>query len=138
MRILKPTQLSNTDVNHITSIEAKCYPGFMCQLNDLDSVDDIYDYCESDEVTIVVFETGYMIFTDDEVVDLCSLQPLSYKQVLELIRTIPAGNYSADLRSTTSLPLLRALDRRGKIRLAENDSWDWNDETMVEVTITIP
>ena len=46
MRVLKPKQLSNTDVNHITSIEAKCYPGFMCQLNDIDSVDDIYDYLE--------------------------------------------------------------------------------------------
>lgn len=98
----------------------------------------IYDYCESDEVTIVVFETGYMIYTKDEVVDLCSTKPLSYKQILELIRSIPAGTYSSDLRFTTSLPLVRALNRRGRIKLVEYDSWDWDGETMVKVAITIP
>lgn len=41
VKVFKGQQLTKSLINHIASIESKCYPDFMCQLNNLESVDDI-------------------------------------------------------------------------------------------------
>jgi len=123
----------------IKKIEKKCYPKHMRMFGECRTWSDLIEYCEG-EPDVYLTPHFYCVVTrgEGEIVDLASTRPLSLKEMNQLARWLGSGTWKADLRKSTSLPLLRALEKWGRIQLRELHSWMWGGEEMVEVEISLP
>lgn len=125
----------------IMKIEYLVYPPHMRQMQGIQNMDDLHDYCESDNVEVILFgEYGYALLAEEEVVDLASTKPLSLPDMMKLMSAMKKfyGNkkFSVDAREGTSYRLLLACLKRGKIKFHSDEVWDWEGETMHSMVIS--
>lgn len=116
--------------------EKAAYPYFMRQMQQIKTWSDLEDYCESDQVTVhLLGDKGYLILTEDEVVDWVGDKHHSIKALGIIRRAFGNRPFDVDLRETTSWPILRTLEKMGRLHMSNVSPWNWNGETMYEATI---
>ena len=135
-KILTNDTFSLDELLVIQKIEARSYPPEMCMFQNID-MDDIEDLIEDNIYTVLMWEGGYMIYSTEEIVDLCG-KNFTLGLMAEIGQMLKGRTFTADLRPGTSLPLLRALSKWGKIHMEEHEVWEWCGEDMVSVTISFP
>jgi hypothetical protein len=127
------------DYESIKAIEASAYPVHMQGMQDVQSYEDLQEYCESNTVQVFQDKQWYCIVTKKEVVDLASLQPMSIKDMIQLLVQLQVWfeerKFTLDAKEDTSLKLLRYLSKKNKIKILKEESWDWNGTSMVEMTL---
>lgn len=119
-------------------MEALAYPPHMCQMSNIKEWNDLVSYCEG-KPTIIVEDNGYLIFTKKEIVDMVALHPYTAIKIFNQFRSqVKKGKkLSCDLRKSTSYPLVKAMERRGRVKIISESSWWWGDEEMMECRIKI-
>lgn len=125
-------------LRHIISIEARVYPPVYRQMQDIRSMKDLKEYCES-KPHIISWCDGYCLFTKREVVDLCSITPIDFgimhKISKRLRKFYKYREFAADLRQNTSYKLVKIMERRGVLEVVSDEAYDWGGETFHEVKI---
>ena len=120
-------------------IESEVYPSHMWGMQEVETLEDLQEYCESSKVKVFGNDTWYCIVTKKEVVDLASLQPMSIKDMLQLLLQLQdwfkERKFTLDAKEDTSLKLLRYLSKKNKIKILKEESWDWCGTSMVEMTL---
>ena len=131
--------LSKAQIKMLRKIEARAYPKHMQYMQDIRSWADVQDYCESENVEVLLKEHFYCIAAEDEVVDLASISKLSLKDMSEVISFLKSkyeGNtFTLDAREDTSYPLLKVLEKRGRIQVFSDEPWDWDGVIMHEMEV---
>jgi len=123
-------------LNEIKRRERLHYPAEMRQLQSCNSWRDLTEYCEGAPVVRLLGEDGYLIHTQNEIVDLaCSSPRLVVAALLYLRKKFAGKKLSADFRDTTSWPLFKRMERYITIHHAEE--WCWGSELMHEAEFTI-
>ena len=119
-------------------IERACYPEGMRQLGDVRTWADLREYAEG-EPTVIMLANGYLIVTDDEIVDFAVDGRLSIPELFRVFRFLrehfSGREVLADLRERTSYRLVRALRSRGDLDMEILDTYEWCGETMYEVSL---
>lgn len=136
-----------TALSFLKRVEACAYPPHMRMMQDYNTLSDLAEYCECKkrEVFVICGEDYYLIAAEKgneiEVVDMASLNGMG-KVIFGLVRTCRerwAGkSIKMDLRESTSYPLLLSLSRRYGIKMTEEGTWEWEDEIMHCVSLSIP
>jgi hypothetical protein len=130
--------ITKKTIRHLRKIERAVYPAYMQQMQDIRNVVDLAIYCEG-RPHVRVWRDGYIIYTRREIVDLCSLSPLSWGEINMIYKTLrkfyKSRKISADLRETTSYRLIKLYEKRGKIELLHDTPWYWGNEVYHEVTV---
>jgi len=117
--------------------EKAAYPAFMRQMQDCYVWSDLQEYCESNTVSVhLLGDNGYIVLTDDEVVDWVGTGQI-FKALGIIKRAFGSHPFKVDLRETTSWPIMKALEKGGRLKLNNVSPWEWGNETMYEATITI-
>ena len=115
----------------IRTIEQSCYPEFMWGMQDCS----IEEYAETTKPVVVCSETAYFIASDDEIVDLAGKVTASFiKACFAALQK--EHEYHMDCRAITYKYLCR-LHAANKITIVTAETWDWDGEEMVAVTIVI-
>lgn len=123
-------------ISELRRREKSAYPAFMRQMQACWSMEDLQDYCESDHVEFhLLGDNGYIILTEDEVVDWVGGGIHSLKALGIIKRAFGTSPFTVDLRETTSWPIMKALEARGSLTITKVSPWDWDGETMYEATI---
>ena len=127
-------------LRRIRSIERAAYPPHMRQMQDCRSWKDLAEYCEVslDKVTVVLEKDYYLILAENgsevEIVDLASKNGISPGTLMGLFRKILVSlsgkSVICDARAGTSLKVLHALSRAGKIKIQKDNKWTWRDDEM--------
>lgn len=118
--------------------EKTAYPSYMRQLKAVKTWEDLEDYCESSQVEVhLLGDKGYLILTEGEVVDWVGDGRHSLKALGIIKRAFGTHPFKVDLRATTSWPIIKALERGGRLTLSNLSHWEWGGETMFAATITI-
>ena len=127
------------NISKIKAIEAIAYPAHMQGMQDVQSEKDLKEYCESNTIQVFQDKDWYCIVTKKEVVDLASLQPMSIKDMLQLLLQLQdwfkERKFTLDAKEDTPLKLLRYLSKKNKIKILKEESWDWCGTSMVEMTL---
>lgn len=125
-------------IKQLKKREKAAYPSFMRQMQHIKTWSDLEDYCESDQVTIhLLGDKGYLILTEDEVVDWVGDKHHSISVLGIIRRTFGNRPFSVDLRKSTSWPILKILEKTGRLHIYNIRSWDWSGETMYEATVLL-
>lgn len=128
----------NKTVKALRKREKVAYPYFMRQMQVIKTWSDLEDYCESDQVTVhFLGDKGYLILTEDEVVDWVGDKHHSIKALGIIRRAFGNRPFSVDLRESTSWPILKVLEQAGRLQIHDVSSWDWDGEIMYEATIQL-
>jgi len=116
--------------------ERKAYPAYMRQMQDMRTWADLQEYCESNQVGIrLLGADGYLITTEDEVVDWVGGNSNPF-ELLTIINNVFGGKpFKADLRETTSWPIIKRLVDKNKLILHSVEVWFWEEEKMFAVVI---
>jgi len=118
--------------------EKAAYPSFMRQMQACRTWSDLQDYCESDQVKVhLLGDKGYLILTEDEVIDWVGDGVHSLKAFGLIKEAFGYNSIKVDLRQSTSWPIMKVMEQRGKIEITNTSTWEWGDEVMVEATINI-
>jgi len=84
----------------------------------------------------VVCDSAYLLASPWEIADLAGKVTPSFMKAA--IEALPKNRIlAADCRAVTAR-WIRALAKRGKIELLMEDTWTWNEETMLHVEFKIP
>ena len=131
-------KISKLHLETMKRIEASVYPPEYQMLQDVDSLAELADYCEG-RPNLHVWETGYAIWTKDEIVDLCSAGALQLAEMIK-VRDLMKATFKnrvveADLRETTSYRLCKVLARRGWIEILSEEKYLWGSEYFYSVTL---
>ena len=125
--------------NNIRTIEAAAYPTHMQYLQEVHTLEDMKEYCESSKVLVIEGEGWYCICGKTEVVDLAATSRLSVQAMLyivtELKKWFGSKKVTLDARKSTSYRLIKFFSRGGKVSILSEEEWSWDGETMVEMTI---
>jgi hypothetical protein len=118
--------------------EKAAYPSFMRQMQRIKTWSDLQEYCESDQVVVhFLGDKGYLILTESEVVDWVGDGQHSLKAFGIIKKAFGDRPFNVDLRKSSSWPIMKVMERRGRINMKKVSSWEWGDETMYEAIITI-
>jgi len=100
------------------------------------SFKDLAEYCES-RPYVHVWETGYLLYTKREIVDLASKSPMSISQLMDIVRKLKSfyGSHSieADFREKTSYKILTFGERKNIIHIISDYEYEWDREIFHEV-----
>jgi len=122
----------------IKSLERAAYPKGFQTLQDAKSWRDLEEYAEG-SVHHLLWDDGYCLWTDSEVVDLASIRPVSLARLGQITRTLRQcfGErvVSMDCRATTSHRLMRYYQRKGVVEVLSEYSYEWDDELFYEVQL---
>ena len=127
----------------IKKIEAGAYPEEMRQLQFCNSWDDLTDYCETKKVKVLLEEDWYLIIgvhkTFIEVVDWASINGCKnpIKAFLFIKEVAGKKAIKLDARESTSYPFIKVLEKRGKLKIDEDDVWYWGEDTMHEMKLRL-
>lgn len=125
--------------NSMREIELKCYPHHMLSMQDVHTLEDLQDYCESTKVHVFGDNTWYCIVTNKEVVDLASINKLSLKTLLGLLEDLKdwygSKSFDMDCKKDTSYRLIKRLESQGTLVLKREESWDWEGVEMVHLKV---
>jgi hypothetical protein len=122
----------------IRRIERTAYPQHMRQMQNIFTWEDLEDYCESSQVELKLLgDDGYIILTEDEVVDWVGRPNTTFAAIRIIKRHFHKQWFTADLREKTSWPIVKAMEERGKLKIRDHEEWTWGGETMHEVSIKL-
>lgn len=131
--------ITKDQIKLLQSIEAAAYPKHMQYLQDARTWADIAEYCEGEDVEVLVKGHFYVLATREEVVDLASAAKLSVKDMLEVLAFLKgkyhSNPFSLDAREDTSYPLLKAMESRGRLLILVDEEWDWDGIAMHEMVL---
>lgn len=124
---------------NIRNIEAAAYPEYMQYLQEVHTLEDMQEYCESKKILVLEGEGWYCICGKDEVVDLAAISKLSIQEMLrigtELKKWFGTKKITLDARKSTSYRLIKFFSRGGKVSILSEEEWTWGEDIMVEMTI---
>ena len=123
----------------ISNIEKEVYPSYMFSFDEGETKADLKEFCESSHVMVIYTDTMYCICTPEEIVDLCSKENLSMKQLLE-IKTVLKDFYGTDLfgldaRETTSYKLIKFLEYKKELIIYKEELWYWGSERFISLKV---
>ena len=125
--------------NNIRTIEAAAYPEYMQYLQEVHTMEDMQEYCESKKVLVLEGEGWYCICGKTEVVDLAAISKLTIQDMLhigtELKKWFGTKKVTLDARKSTSYRLIKFFSRGGKVSILSEEEWTWGEDIMVEMTI---
>jgi hypothetical protein len=131
-------KLGQEDLAFLQEVELACYPEQYRSIADCERVSDLKDYCEG-KPTVWKWERGYCIATSGEVVDLASTTSLSLSDMIELhelLRKHFGGRVvTMDAREGTSYKLLKFAEKRKRLQILSDRSYDWGGETFHELEL---
>ncbi len=125
---------------HIVSLEKEIYAGVTGIDAMYDLVDDVSEfgwqmlkvYCEA-EPTVILFEGGYLLLIEDEIVDLGSVKKVTMSRLLWLKNKLKGfyGErvFSARLRTSTSWVLMRRLIKNKDVVLLSDELETYSNES---------
>ena len=120
-------------------IESTVYPSHMWGMQEVVSLEDLQEYCESSKVKVFGDNTWYCIVAKREVVDLASVNKLSLKVLLELLTDLRGWfgtkSFTMDCKKDTSYRLIKRLESQGTLVLKKEESWDWEGVEMVHLKV---
>ena len=120
----------------IVRIESSVYPPQYRQMEHVKNMRDLTEYCEGIPHA-ETWDTGYLLYTESEIVDIASLTPMSLKHLNDIAKRLKKffGNrvVYTDCRETTSYKIFNFFEKRGKISLLEDYSYLWGDEWFHEI-----
>ena len=120
-------------------IELKCYPHHMLSMQDVHTLEDLQDYCESTKVHVFGDNTWYCIVAKREVVDLASINKLDLKTLFQLLTDLKGWfgtkSFTMDCKKDTSYRLIKRLESQGTLVLKKEISWDWEGVEMVHLKV---
>jgi hypothetical protein len=110
----------------------------MWGLQDIKTRTDLQIYCESVSVNVLTDRGGYAIYTDDEIIDLASVDTISsIKLILQLKKKLSGRVVSLDAREGTSYPIIKKMAGMGKLVIHHDELWWWGGELMHSLSIYI-
>jgi hypothetical protein len=125
-------------------IERSAYPPHMRQMQDVNSIRDLAEYCECrvSEVRVIEGPNYYVIVAlkDEccEIVDMAATGRFNFFAVVSQLKSIVGDReVTLDARASTSYPLVRLMERRGLIVVQSCEEWDWDGETMYEMSLRV-
>lgn len=125
--------------NSMREIELKCYPHHMLSMQDVHTLEDLQDYCESTKVHVFGDNTWYCIVAKREVVDLASINKLDLKTLFQLLTDLKGWfgtkSFTMDCKKDTSYRLIKRLESQGTLVLKKEISWDWEGVEMVHLKV---
>lgn len=133
-------------LRRIKAIEAAAYPPSMRQLQNVATWKEVADYCEcrAEELLVLSGESWYLLAAEHEdyveIADLAATGGLG--SAIWRIIAAAKGRWAGktvvcDARQGTSYCLLKALERRGIVRVISETPWEWEDEKMFEVKLKV-
>ena len=125
--------------NSMREIELKCYPHHMLSMQDVHTLEDLQEYCESSKVKVFGDDTWYCIVAKREVVDLASINKLDLKTLFQLLTDLKGWfgtkSFTMDCKKDTSYRLIKRLESQGTLVLKKEISWDWEGVEMVHLKV---
>ena len=138
----KPTLYKPTlkDLEKMKDIEAVAYPSFMQSICDCDTLEELADYCECkvSQLFCIVNRNYYLLAANKrhsvEIVDFASTGRCNelFKVINICFEEFKNKRVTMDCRESTSYPIVTLLLKRKKVKYEDN-TWDWNGETMHEI-----
>lgn len=109
----------------------------MLMLQEIKSKADVRDYCESEEIAIIIDSGFYVIVSRFEIVDFATSRPLSLKEITEIAQQLKQwfgiSTFSMDCREKTSYKILKYFVARKAIKIESEFQWYWGKDKMIEV-----
>ena len=125
-------------MRHLRRVEKKAYPKQYRQMQHIRKMSELTEYCEGTP-KVKTWAEGYCIVTEDEIVDLASLQPMTLREIGELLRFFKAHfkgrTASLDAREKTSFILIKYGQKRGLLTVLKEVKWEWDGETFYELEV---
>ena len=138
----KPTLYKPTlkDLEKMKDIEAVAYPSFMQSICDCDTLEELADYCECkvSQLFVICGNNYYLLAANKkrsvEIVDFASTGRCNelFKVINICFEEFKNKRVTMDCRESTSYPIVTLLLKRKKVKYEDN-TWDWNGETMHEI-----
>lgn len=142
------TSITPEVIKKVRAIEARVYPIFMRGLEDVETLQDLAEYCEcsTKQVSLEVGDNWYLLVAEFrrrvEIVDLACVGRIGMREVFRLsslISTRYAGKLvELDARESTSYPLILKISTRNGWKILKDEPWEWGPETMHDMVIQIP
>lgn len=130
------------DFTLLKALERKHHPPHRWMMQDFSTMEDVREYAESSVVEAYICrDRSYVIVSRREVIDLAIAHPADVFPLLRCVAKWVARNRLRKLEMDcvpASLRLLRTLARRYGCEIVEGEQWDWDGDTMQEVTVYIP
>lgn len=127
------------EYSNIRYIERTVYPSYMLGLQEVMTFNDLQWYCESEVVHVYQGKSWYCLVTPEEVIDLASIGSMTLTELLILLSDLELWFdnrvFQMDCRASTSMKLIKHLERKGKLKILKEESWSWEDEIMYGLSI---
>lgn len=128
----------------VRRVERAHHPPHMRQMQAIASWAELAEYCECrprDVRLHLVGHRGYVLWARTgrrsvEIVDIAGRFDHSLLSALHRVAK-PGCTVYADVREDTAYRIVKALARRGDIRIVQDSVWDWDGITMHEVVLKI-
>lgn len=140
--------VGNASISLAREIEAAVYPHWMQQLQWVETLAELAEYCECQpsQVRLITGNGWYLLAAERkrsvEVVDLCALPhtgPLGMREVFSSLALEWSGKtVEMDCRKSTSYPLVMRLVESYGIQVLEDEPWDWGGEEMRAIKLKFP
>lgn len=140
---MRQVEFTAENLEKIKQIERTAYAGTVyTQMQHCQSWDDIAHYCECSlsELHILMSETGYVIAAAHsegyaEIVDLASVdRRMNLYEVWDFLKSLKLP-FTLDARKNTSYRMIKKLEEKGEITIAEEFSHTWGGETFYELKV---
>ena len=124
---------------NLRNIESSVYPSHMWGMQDVRTLEDLQEYCESSKVKVFGDDTWYCIVAKREVVDLASVNKLDLRVLFQLLTDLKGWfgtkSFTMDCKKDTSYRLIKRLESQGTLVLKKEISWDWEGVEMVHLKV---
>ena len=124
---------------NLRNIEASVYPAHMWGMQEIETLEDLQEYCESNKVKVYGDDTWYCIVAKREVVDLASVNKLDLRVLLQLLTDLKdwfgSRSFSMDCKKDTSYRLIRRLESQGTLILKKEVCWNWDGVQMIHLKV---
>jgi hypothetical protein len=128
--------MDDASLQKIKEIERMAYDGTRyAQMQDCDTWQDMAQYMECDEegVHFLCTQDYYVLIAEHEdyaeIVDLACLpdKRCDLKKVAQFVETFDKP-LTLDSRELTSYPIIKYMEKRGRVVITEDEVYDWNNE----------
>lgn len=124
---------------NLKTIESSVYPSHMWGMQEVETLEDLQEYCESSKVKVYGDDTWYCIVAKREVVDLASINKLDLRVLLKLLTDLKdwfgKKSFTMDCKKDTSYKLIKRLESQGTLVLKREEYWEWGDVEMVYLKV---
>ena len=124
---------------NLRNIEESVYPAHMWSMQDVETLEDLQEYCESNKVRVFGDDTWYCIVAKREVVDLASVNKLDLRVLLQLLTDLKdwfgSRSFSMDCKKDTSYRLIKRLESQGTLILKKEVCWNWDGVQMIHLKV---